>query len=627
MLVTSEFRYAYNPESAEEVIDSIAGAPRLAVDIETFCKPEYRAIMPPGMQALDPHSGGISILSVTREGEIPGVLDIKLLDLQQYNYSRLIEVLRGCPILLAHNANFEIMWLRHKFGLWFTNFMCTLWLGRLHANATGSKFARLRGLRLVDLLRDILDVNLTGKGEEQITDWNARPPLEKLLSDRPEDRNDFAVGEWLSKLKYGATDTVHLFALYDFFREVLDGPLPQSPLIPQGSRERPYGLMQTTVIERGQRALAAYASIEYNGLPCSKEILSSIYNNILDKEGLDGELLRIAGQLCQWFGLETEESWMDDYPKPTTKSLKALNSPAQLKELLKKGLKLGVLDTVDAKVVQRLLDLYSGEDFYSVEEEERYSEIRSLENSITVKYSEVLKLLVRYKQLSKMHQMDLRAYVNPLTGCIHGKVKQAAAATGRCIAAGSRVRVAGKEPTPIEDVEVGDLVFCYSPERKLCLRRVLAVNYQGIAKTVLLKWRSKQPRKAEGQLLCTPEHRILALKRGWVEAQKLRPFDVLMNLPAQVMAGKTRDSLVELFTNPDFHGETLQGNHTFIELEPAQSLPVYDLEVEEHGNFICEEVCVHNSASTSPNTQNISGRTKVSIERPLSNLFVGEARF
>lgn len=57
----------------------------------------------------------------------------------------------------------------------------------------------------------------------------------------------------------------------------------------------------------------------------------------------------------------------------------------------------------------------------------------------------------------------------------------------------------------------------------------------------------------------------------------------------------------------EFYG--LQSNHEIVAIVPGPAVAVYDLEVEEHNNFVANEVCVHNS-SYDPNCQNIPGRTK-----------------
>ncbi len=55
-------------------------------------------------------------------------------------------------------------------------------------------------------------------------------------------------------------------------------------------------------------------------------------------------------------------------------------------------------------------------------------------------------------------------------------------------------------------------------------------------------------------------------------------------------------------------GEFVPGNHTITAIEYLKKfVDVYDLEVEEHHNFIANELCVHNS-SQNPNSQNIPSR-------------------
>lgn len=607
MYETNEYIYIWTPEEADLALKEFFQYSRLGTDIETYCLPELRSVTPLKMQALDPHTGDISVIAIGSENQKPRVLDWLLLKKEKYDWSLLKELFTTRDYIIAQNATFELKWFYHCLGVWFPNFHCTLAAARLHGNATGSKFAKLRKLSLGALCRDFLGIAIKGKGEgsEQVTDWHARPittPDQKPLNEH----DIFLRNEWLNqKVKYSASDVSPLFKLHDILEEVIVNPLPYSPIIYEGTTEGNYGLGMKKTYKQTMEALIGFAMIEYNGLPVSKPLMDEIYENVYDPIDMTGEAIHIAGELCQEFGLETEEDWFTEEIKPSPKSLKSLNSPAQLSKLISRMISLGKLDTVDAQTVQRIIDLLGGIEFYSEDEYQQYQDLKLLEESDRIKCSNILRKLVDYKRLMKLRSIDLRSYINPVTGCIHSSVRQAAAATGRCIAKGSLVTIAHNfqaKEIPIEQVTKGDFVFSCNSEGKLEIREVLNSWNRGISQVVEVKWRSRNLRRS-GSIKCTPEHKFKTV-RGWVEAKELTPHDSIFCF--EVEGGQRTDEL---------------RCHEVHSVKPCGQSVVYDLEVNELNNFICEEVCVHNSASSSPNSQNYSGRTPVHIERPLNNIF------
>lgn len=102
--------------------------------------------------------------------------------------------------------------------------------------------------------------------------------------------------------------------------------------------------------------------------------------------------------------------------------------------------------------------------------------------------------------------------------------------TGRfsCIAKGQKVEVLGGQKN-IEDVQVGDYVYCYDENGMVQLSKVLNKFNSGIKKCVKITWQSTGTHKS-GALICTPEH-LIRLKSGeWVRADELHRFDKLSHV-------------------------------------------------------------------------------------------------
>lgn len=113
---------------------------------------------------------------------------------------------------------------------------------------------------------------------------------------------------------------------------------------------------------------------------------------------------------------------------------------------------------------------------------------------------------------------------------IHGQFKQIGAATGRmCIAKGTKITVLNGEKN-IEDIQPGDLVYCYDDVGNLQLSKVKNLWLTGKSRDcVRIKWQSSGSGDI-GELICTPEHNILTKSGEWVEAKDLKRYDKLAHL-------------------------------------------------------------------------------------------------
>lgn len=152
--------------------------------------------------------------------------------------------------------------------------------------------------------------------------------------------------------------------------------------------------------------------------------------------------------------------------------------------------------------------------------------LKKLEN----KYLWVKKLL-EYTKAKKI----LNTYVEGIQeraryGVIQPSFLQIGTSSGRysCIAEGQTVSMPGGDK-PIEQVKVGDLVYCYTDDGKPTVSRVKKVYDNGLQDCIELTWRSKGTHK-NGTLVCTPDHRIKTRNRGWVEAKDLELEESVFHL-------------------------------------------------------------------------------------------------
>jgi len=145
----------------------------------------------------------------------------------------------------------------------------------------------------------------------------------------------------------------------------------------------------------------------------------------------------------------------------------------------------------------------------------------------------ILNGIVEYRKLEKENSTYLdgfKNHVDPVTGRIHTSFLQHATATGRlsCIAEGTKIAIVGEEKN-IEDVQPGDFVYNYDNDGNLTISKVLNKSYSGYGDCVRVKWQSSGNGKI-GELICTPEHRILHKYNGWTEAKDLKHYDKVYHL-------------------------------------------------------------------------------------------------
>ena len=107
-----------------EIADAIRKAGSVALDLETYG--------PRKGDGLDPWAGDIRLLSLCVQGQAPSLLDLRAIG---YDLGELKPALESCEII-AHNARFDLGWLRNKLDLRARKVFCTLTAARLLSAGT-----------------------------------------------------------------------------------------------------------------------------------------------------------------------------------------------------------------------------------------------------------------------------------------------------------------------------------------------------------------------------------------------------------------------------------------------------------------------------------------------------------
>ncbi len=150
------------------------GASRIALDIETCGQRKG--------DGLDPWRGDIRLLTLARHGGTPHVIDLRATG---YDLGPLKPLLESAEVI-AHNAKFDLLWLRVKCGLDVRKARCTLTAARLLAAGTKP------GNNLDQCLERYLGI--PPAKDQSLSDWGSM-----LLTD--------------DQLAYAARDAAHLHDL------------------------------------------------------------------------------------------------------------------------------------------------------------------------------------------------------------------------------------------------------------------------------------------------------------------------------------------------------------------------------------------------------------------------------
>ena len=576
------------------------GSQRLAVDTETCVREQW---LTKKGSALDPHTGRISLIIIQKPKSLPYVFDLFHLEAAGYNPQMLIDVLESTvEYQLGVNYKFDMQFMKGTLNYMPERVKDVLIMGKLISNATGSKVGKGHGHSYADLNREYLNVHITGKKDLRTSSWGLGLSARILDSEW-----------WYEKILYAANDVKYLFQLHDIMERAICDPLPNSPLLGWNGDSGSYGLGMDRVLKRECEFIPIIAEMEYGGMPVSLETMT------LYQEGVTEALEDCGVYLSRELELDTPiRNWEGRFV-PTNKALKMLRSSTGLLDILQKAINMKKISDVQGVTLKRMLDIidllhsFNKEDtggdgesgvedtgvediFINSDEENLFGELTIMEESELLAISPVVKSILEFKKLTKQEGMDLRKFINPVTGNIHPKYDQLGAATSRCcIAAGMKVlvkntrcRVTGIE-VPIELVQVGSLVYCLDYENNLVTRRVLDRWFKGEKETVEVVWEELEPfphSSKTSSIVCTPDHLFKTKDNTWVEANNLK------------------DQLVWSY------GKSVW--HKIIKVTSAGLRKVYDLEVEDYNNFFCQELCVHNSSSR-PNSQQIGNKQHATL--------------
>jgi len=131
--------------------------------------------------------------------------------------------------------------------------------------------------------------------------------------------------------------------------------------------------------------------------------------------------------------------------------------------------------------------------------------------------------IIELKKLNKLSGTYVEGILDrQVDGVLYAGWLQFGTTSGRfsCIAEGSIISMPGGDK-PIEDVKVGDLVYCFDSRGNPTVSKVLKTFDNGVQECVKLNWRSQGSHR-QGSLICTPDHKIRSRDDKWTRADELR---------------------------------------------------------------------------------------------------------
>lgn len=114
----------HSRECFPQIAEAIRTSGSVALDVETYG--------PRKGDGLDPWAGDIRLLSLGLHGRQPWIIDLRATG---YDLGELKTALESAEII-AHNAKFDLLWLRNKLGLRASKVFCTLTAARLLSAGT-----------------------------------------------------------------------------------------------------------------------------------------------------------------------------------------------------------------------------------------------------------------------------------------------------------------------------------------------------------------------------------------------------------------------------------------------------------------------------------------------------------
>lgn len=443
---------------------------QICYDIETFTPLENKVLTKRGkVSAKQPMDDPFHSSPRLHQFYSPGYKGLPvILDTKKFPEEDLIRFLKelfetGERRIYAHNAIFDGSFLYHNYGVLPLNLYCTklmaqiYWAGLFKGLQTSEKTKNVFSLASVYLRI------FGGKAVDktlQASDWG----LTKLSYDQ---------------LLYAAKDTIYGYMVGDWLHTAISNA----------------GMY--TVMQDEMKGLLAFITARCNGQvidPGELQKLLDEYTETADRlKGVVGGMFRSPGM------------------NP--------NSPKQVKEAL---VALGMnVQSTGSGVLSKLL-----EESEETEEEETEEDLSDLTIGLEDWQKKALEALMAYRSVvtGQRYLKSLQSVLDCSRGVpvAHGDFNvMATQGTGRssCIAKGQRVAVPGGYKA-IEDIQVGDWVYCLDNDAKPHLRKVLNTFVQGVKPVIKLHWKSTGSNRS-GELICTPDHKIRIKDGSWVQAQDL----------------------------------------------------------------------------------------------------------
>jgi DNA polymerase I-like protein with 3'-5' exonuclease and polymerase domains len=449
--------YVTEPTQYLQALKALEGSERLALDTETNVQKEWET---KGGSALDPHTGEVSLLIVSKPKERPFIFDNHWLRHHGVDFSPLFNILTAAEYFIGANLKFDLKMMRSTFGVMPENVRDVILMAKMISNATGSKVGKQHGHSYADLCREYLDVHLSGKKDLRVSTWGIGLEGRTLES-----------SWWREKLEYGARDVQYLFDLNDLMEKAICTPLPSSPLIQNDNFSTEWGLGMEKVMKIEHEFLPVVAQMEYRGMPVSETTMSLFQSAISEK------LIQTAVLLSRELELDEPQKDWRGQEVPSAKALKTLRSSQGLLGVIQKALNFRRLDNVQAEVLKRMIEIMDKlaavptenlEDvtpdpiFIDEAEEDLYGELQELEASTLVEKSPLIKAILTFKQCTKQEGMDLRKFLNPKTGRLHYGLNQIGAATNRSSSSGPNMQQISGRVTAIVEEDLKNLFVCSS---------------------------------------------------------------------------------------------------------------------------------------------------------------------
>lgn len=180
--------------------------------------------------------------------------------------------------------------------------------------------------------------------------------------------------------------------------------------------------------------------------------------------------------------------------------------------------------------------------------------------------------IVSYNKMNKLKNTYIEGILEVLDSedFVHTSYTQNVS-SGRmsCIAKGTLIEVVrdvSKYPKgiPIEDIKIGDLVYCYDSELKLRIKPVIWAGKTGTGEVIRLHWKG-QGNKYTGYVELTPEHKVRLTTGKYKRADHLKPGDSVMALSRGYSCGYAR-----LYRTGD---APIEREHRFIYEELSGTVP------------------------------------------------------